>query len=123
MIGIEKLVTDLKQLNHDVISQLTVEGIDYVIIKDYVIPSGTFAERVIDLAIPAPADSPRSFPSSIQIKAAPHLTKLEHISGVRNVIASPLGIEWQYWSYQFRASTDNPSSTLIGQINAVFRKN
>lgn len=123
-VGIGKLIDDLTELDYQNVSvKQDSQGIQYAVISGFEIPAGTFAGRKIDLAIPAPADYPRSFGASVHIKSDPHLVPFEHIPNVRNVVASNLGSEWQYWSYRFNVGTISPTTELISQINEIFRKN
>lgn len=122
-IGIDRLIQDLVKEGFEQTATLhDAGGMAYVMIPQFVIPAGSFAGRSINLAIPAPADYPRSTISSIHIQANPHLVAKAN-TGTRNVIDSPLGTEWQYWSYQFQLDPSSPTSQLINQINAIFRNN
>lgn len=123
MIGIERLVHDLREQGYEHVQTLSDgQGTAYAVLPNFEIPAGSFAGRVIDLAIPAPADYPRVLHSSIQLRATPHLVPFAN-TGTRNAIESPLGPDWQYWSYQFINRPANPTAELMTQINAVFRKN
>lgn len=123
MIGIERLLHDLREQGYEQVHALTDgQGQAYAVLPNFEIPAGTFAGRVIDLAIPAPADYPRALHSSIHLRATPHLVPFGG-NGSRNVINSNLGADWQYWSYQFFNRPANPTAELMTQINAVFRKN
>lgn len=119
--GIDKLFEDLKELNFNVHKAADLNGIVYAVITGFQIPAGSFAGRVINLAIPAPTDYPRSVGASIHI--TPHIAKFENIPEFRNVINSNLGAEWQYWSYKFQVRTANPTLELISQINEIFKRN
>lgn len=94
----------------------------FAIIYGYQILLGKFTGRVIDLGIPATADFPRSIGSSIHIKANPQLfEKHDTIPGVRNIIDSPLGPDWRYWSKNFGWADERSARRLISQINEVFK--
>jgi len=123
MSGAELLMHDMHVQGYDNVSVVTANtGATYVLLPRFEIPAGTFAGRVIDLAIPVPADYPRGGIASIQVRATPHLVSKGH-TGTRNVIDSPLGMDWQYWSYQFQLRPVNTTLELMTQINGVFRKN
>jgi hypothetical protein len=127
-VGIDRLVEDLRELGYTTVDVIRATTFPYAVITGFTIPAGTFAGQVIDLAIPATADYPRSLPSSMHIRATPHLVPFGSImlGGVskRNVIASAdLGDAWQYWSYQFKARPSNPTAELMSQINECFRTN
>lgn len=124
IVGIDRLVQDLSEMGFKNISTRNdVNGISYAVIPDFMIPAGSHAGRVIDLAIPVPADYPRGVGASMHVKAEPHLFPFGNIPNVRNVVNSGLGAEWQYWSYQFQVRPTNPTVELISQINEIFRKN
>jgi hypothetical protein len=121
--GIEFLLRDLLAQGYGTASSLRdANGGMYALVPEFEIPAGTFAGRVIDLAIPAPPDYPRGGIASIHVRSAPHLVGKGN-TGTRNVIDSPLGIDWQYWSYQFQLRPINTTSELLAQINGVFRRN
>lgn len=122
-IGIDRLMEELETLNYSVSKAKDSNGLDYAVISNFNIPAGSFAGRVIDLAIPAPADFPRSVGASMHLKSNPHLVEFKNIPQVRNVIQSPLGNAWQYWSYAFKVRPNNSTNELITQINEIFRKN
>lgn len=120
-VGIERLIEDLAGLNFNVSKVKDSNNQDYAVIDDFEIPAGTLAGRIIKLGIPAPTDYPRSFGASIHVNQ--HLVPFGNVPNVRNVVNSALGAEWQYWSHRFNIRTNNPTSELITQINAIFRKN
>jgi hypothetical protein len=124
MIGINRMVADLKNLGYDEVNILKdSSNAEYAVISNFTITVGSFADRVIDLAIPTPANYPQGIASSIHIKAEPILAEKGRIEGKRNVIDSGLGADWQYWSYSFELRPDNPTSELISQINGIFNNN
>ena len=124
LLGIDKLLYDLAELGYNNLQKAKdTNGLDYAIIKDFEIQLGSFAGKLIDLAIPAYTDYPRSFGSSMHTKADPHLVPFENLPNRRNVVPSLLGDQWQYWSFGFRVKPTNPTSELISQINEIFRKN
>ena len=123
MNGIVLLLSDLHAQGYSTASSLRdANGGMYALLPQFEIPAGTFAGRVIDLAIPAPPDYPRGSIASIHVRSAPHLVG-KGSTGTRNVIDSPLGNDWQYWSYQFQLRPLNTTSELLAQINGVFRRN
>ncbi|GAB2797823.1 hypothetical protein HNQ93_004053 [Hymenobacter luteus] len=126
--GVELLVAHLHELGHTDASVLRdANSQAYALIPGFEIPAGTFAGRKIDLAIQTQPDYPRSMGSSIHIRATPHLVPfgqaLKNGVLIRNVIASGLGTDWQYWSYRFTVHPANPALELLAQINGVFRQN
>jgi len=121
-IGIQRLLQDLKDLGFEEVAGKSAANVDYAIIPNFEIPAGSFSGRVIELAIPAPADYPRLPGASIHIKTEPHLLPFGS-TPVRNITTSQLGGEWQYWSYSFRSKPENPTAELMSQINEIFRRN
>ena len=96
---------------------------NYAIFKEFEIPIGKFAGRIIDLALIVLNDYPRMVHSSIHIKTTPQLfEKSDTISGVRNIIDSGLGVEWRYWSIALKSVPDNTAMHLMSQINGVFKR-
>lgn len=122
--GIDRLINDLKNLGFDDISSIQDNANSkYALLSNYEIPAGTFAGKVIDLAIPAPEQYPQIFGASIHLRSEPHLVDFGSVPNLRNVIVSSLGTPWQYWSYSFKINPINPTSELITQVNEIFRKN
>jgi hypothetical protein len=119
--GIERLLTDLKGLGYSTVRQVTAGGIHYAIIPDFQISGGSFHDRTIGLGIPSTGDYPRSVSASIHVNANPVLYATS-IPGKVNIQASGLGGAWQYWSFQFKLSPQNPTSELMDKINEIFRK-
>jgi hypothetical protein len=123
-VGVSRLVHDLQESGYpNAYPAKGSDNMDYAVIPGYQIPAGSFAGRVIDLAIPAPTDFPRSLGASIHIKATPQLAEKGQIVNLRNVTDSSLGIEWRYWSFRFHVRPSNPTDELLTQINEIFRKN
>lgn len=120
--GVLRLLEDLSVLNY---AGLTIiqdsEGKEYVMFSQYEVQIGVFTGRVIDLAIPATPDFPRTVGSSIHIRSTPQLLEKQNIPGKRNIIDSKLGIDWRYWSFQFTATETETAKNLMEQVNGVFR--
>jgi hypothetical protein len=121
MYGPERFLKDLFELGYRVES-ITASNITYAIIPGYEIELGKFQGRVIDLGIPSTPDFPRTAPSSIHIKATPQLfEKKDSTPNVRNIIDSPLGLEWRYWSHNLQWNNNEKSTRrLINQIKGIF---
>jgi hypothetical protein len=121
MYGPERLLSDLAELGYPV-EQVVADRILYVVIPSYEIEVGRFQGRVIDLAIPSTPDFPRTAAPSIHIRANPQLLeKTDSIQGVRNIIDSPLGPEWRYWSRNFCWNgTEKSTRRLMNQIKGIF---
>jgi len=122
--GINRLIEDLINLGfNEVISIKDANNANYALISKFEIPAGSFSGKIIELAIPAPDQYPQMCGPSIHILASPILVPFGNVPGVRNVIQSPLGDSWQYWSYQFSINPVNPTAVLISQINEIFKRN
>jgi E2/UBC family protein E len=119
--GIERLCEDLQEMGFTVEKVKDTNRQDYAVIKSFDIPAGTLVNKIVNLAIPALPDYPRSFPASIHVDQ--ELFPRGQVPGKRNIINSSLGAQWHYWSYRFVARSANPTSELITQINEIFRKN
>ena len=123
IVGSTRLEQDLREQGYDRACIISDGSTSYVLLAEFEIPAGSFAGRIIDLAIPAPNDYPRACLSAIHIRSNPHLVPFVPVEGLRNAIPSALGPEWQYWSYSFHVRASNTTLELMSQINAVFRKN
>ncbi len=123
LIGIERMIQDLTDLNHKNVTQRKgTDNITYAVIPEFTVPAGSFEGRIISLGIPVPTDYPRSSGRSIHVKADPVLFPLGNVPLIRNVVGSVLGSEWQYWSFEFILLPANPTTDLMSKINAIFRK-
>lgn len=119
--GPSRLIEDLKILGYNGFLVVGSNGQKFVQIENYDINVGQFKGRVVVLAIPAPDQYPRTVGPSIHIKSDPLLLdKRDTIQGKRNIINSPLGGEWRYWSFRFNLNTENPTKDLMSQINGIF---
>ncbi len=121
MYGPERLISDLTDLGYRV-EKVTVKNILYAIVPGYEVEVGRFQGRMIDLGIPSTPDFPRTAAPSIHIRAIPHLLeKSDSIPNVRNIIDSPLGPDWRYWSRNFGWNGSEKSTRrLMNQIKGVF---
>jgi hypothetical protein len=121
ILGIERLLADLRDLGYSTAERVEAGGMPYAVIPDFQIAGGSFDGRIIGLAIPAAADYPRGAPCSIHIKANPVLFAAT-IPNKVNILVSPLGGDWQYWSFRFILATQYPTTDLMAKINDIFRK-
>jgi hypothetical protein len=123
IFGIERLLQDLKDIgfaNAESISDSN--SAQFGVLKNFEVPVGRFAGRIIDLAIPAPADYGRNVGSAIHVRSSPHLLdKPDSIPGVKNIVESALGSDWRYWSHRFIYQPEETTQRLMYQINSVFR--
>lgn len=123
LYGIDRFLQDLSELEYAPEKVVTANNANYAVIRDFEVPVGRFQGRIIDLGIPVPNDYPRLVGTSLQIKSNPHLLEYsDSIPNVRNVIESPLGQEWRYWSFRFEACSENTIQNLIYQIHGIFQR-
>lgn len=96
--------------------------LDFVVLTDFEIVSGRFARRVIDLGLPATPDFPRSVGASIHVRANPQLLEYQNVPNLLNIIQSPLGAEWRYWSHNLNwaGERDRSAARLLYQVNGIF---
>ena len=94
----------------------------YAILREYVIPLGKFAGRIIDLGMLATSDFPISVTSALHVRAKPQLyEKSDTVPNVRNILDSVLGMEWRYWSINFNWEKGYSTRRLMSKINTVFQ--
>lgn len=83
-----------------------------IIIKNYPIPAGRHAGRVVDLALGV--DLPVTPPAGLHVRAP-----LGTI-GVNGVNPSPLGGDWQYWSRRHGSWRSSRSEhSVLAYINRI----
>lgn len=122
-IAVQKFLDDLVALGYTPELVTASSNQQFAIIRNYQIEIGRFAGKIIDLGLPAQLDYPRMVGQSIHIKSDPILLdKSDSQSGVRNIIDSPLGQEWRYWSYRFTAYPEETAKQLMIQVNGVFKR-
>ena len=121
MYGPERLLSDLSQLGYRV-EEVAANGAIYAIIPSYEVEVGRFQGRIIDLGIPSTPDFPRTAAPSIHVRASPQLLeKTDSIQNVRNIIDSPLGPDWRYWSRNFGWNgVEKSTRRLMNQIKGIF---
>lgn len=120
--GADRMLQDLENLGYKKLELIEANNQQYISIQSFIVTLGQFSSRVIDLAIPVPPDYPRTVGASIHIKSTPQLLEKEQsIPNVRNIIDSPLGAEWRYWSFRFLPTEGDSTQNLIHQINGIFR--
>lgn len=91
-----------------------IGGVSFVVIDPYHVEVGSHAGKDIGLAIPTPGDYPFSAPPGLHVR--PHLIPI----GTRNVHASPLGPDWQYWSRPIVDwRRDRSTQRLLSQVNRL----
>ena len=123
MFGINKLMDDLLALGHlDVKHIQDPSGNSFALLPKFEVSVGKFVGRIVELAIPAPADYGRIVGAAIHLRSNPHLfEKSDSVAGVRNVTDSSLGSDWRYWSHRFEYYPVETTKHLMLQINGVFK--
>jgi hypothetical protein len=124
IFGPERLITDLGALGYAAEQRNLNGGGIFIVIACYEIAAGRFAGRKIDLSLQATPDFPRSVHSSIHVRAQPQLfEKTDTVPDVRNIVDSPLGPEWRYWSVNFGWNgQERTARRLMSQINTIFER-
>jgi len=119
--GAARLLEDLVELGHDAIAVAASDGTPFVVIKNFEVPCGRFADRRVDLGLQATPDFPRTVASAIHIRANPQLFDSgDSVPNVRNITASALGPEWRYWSHNFGWQDERSARRLLSQVNRIF---
>lgn len=122
-MGADDFYSDLVALGFKCRQVLGSDQQNYVVIDDYEIELGKFKGEKIQLGLLAPSDYPRRVGASIHVRSSPILyDKQDTLPGVRNILDSPLGEDWRYWSYGFRAEPVDTARNLMEQINGVFKR-
>lgn len=92
----EDLEEHLRGIGHTVERQTGGDGNAYIIVRDYIIPTGSLTGTVCDVAIQWTTTVPYVMPPAVHTR--PALIPM----GTRNTQASGIGPEWQYWSRVLR---------------------
>lgn len=122
MFGAARMLADLRALGYEA-GLASASGLEYAVLHGYEVASGRFAGRLVDLALPVPPDFPRSAGASVQVRSDPVLLDYhDTVPGVRNIIQSPLGAEWRYWSHNFnwQPGGERSAARLLYQVNGIF---
>lgn len=121
MFGGDRLLHDLWELGYKAQLLKGSDDAEYVVIQGYEVPTGRFAGRAINLGIRIMPDYPVTVPSAIQVHADPQLFDYQDtVQGVRNILQSPLGPEWRYWSKALNLGTEKTTRRLLQVINKIF---
>lgn len=123
MHGPERFFQDLDALGIPYERRGTASGQTFAVFSGYEILSGRFQSRTIDLGLEAVVSYPQAVGSSIHVRSQPHLFDYsDSVASVRNIIQSPLGEDWRYWSHAFSWGVGQTLDDLFGQIKAVFHR-
>jgi hypothetical protein len=119
--GPERLLDELLSVGYTATLTRASDGNLYAVVPNFKILLGRFANQTIELGLLATPDFPNTVASAIHVKTQPPLLDYQDtIPGIRNIIQSPLGEDWRYWSKGFRWNGENTFRRLISQINEVF---
>lgn len=121
--GAERLIEELRALGFAAEDRMA-GGARFAVVPEFEVPCGRFAGQVVGLGIPAPSDFPRTVGSAVHVRSEPPLLDYRDTQpGVRNIIQSPLGTEWRYWSHNFQwRGQDRGARRLLSQIHGIFRR-
>ena len=86
------------------------DNLPYIVVRDYVIPAGTFAGRTCDVAVQRTSSVPYQAPAALHTR--PILIPM----GQRNTQMSGLGSDWQYWSRIVREQTPRAMVAHIATV-------
>lgn len=121
MYGAQRLVADLRALGYEASAVVAPDGTAFVVIPQFLVRFGRFADREIDLGLQATPDFPRTVASAIHVRSNPHLfVESDSVPNVRNITTSALGPTWRYWSHNFGWNEERSARRLISQINRIF---
>lgn len=121
--GPERLLEELRALGFTA-EQRTAGGARFAVIPEFEVSCGRFVGRVIGLGIPAPSDFPVTVGSAIHVQSDPPLLDYRDTApGERNIVPSPLGADWRYWSHNFQwRGQDRGARRLLSQIHGIFKR-
>jgi hypothetical protein len=101
---------------------ITVGGQPFVLLRDFTVSSGRFEGKIIDLALEVQPSYPQHLAAALHVKAEPKLLPPGRQPNGYNVLEgnSPLGPDWQYWSFNFtdawRGGRGASLSAIINQV-------
>lgn len=116
-----RLETDLRAQGHTT-EAVNVGGLLFVLLRGFTVESGRHEGRVIDLGLQVVPSYPQNLSPAIHVKADPIL-RAKGSDGHFNVIDSPLGSDWQYWSFNMDSVWQGGRGpTLTAIINEVMNR-
>lgn len=119
--GPDRLHADLTAIGFPAERVTAPDGTPFIVIRNFEVPVGRFAGRVIDLGLQATPDFPLTIASAIHVRSDPHLYDVsDTMKGKRNITNSALGPEWRYWSNNLGWSDPKTARRLISKVNKVF---
>lgn len=121
MYGPARFLAELVELGYKPEEMKAPDGTTFLVMREFVVPCGRFADRTIDLGLQATPDFPRTVASAIHVRATPQLLEYADTQqNVRNITVSALGAEWRYWSYNFGWQEERGARRLMSQVNRIF---
>ncbi|MCA9675616.1 MAG: hypothetical protein H6806_11070 [Planctomycetes bacterium] len=116
MTGAPLLAEELRHRSYEV-EVITIGGLDYVVVNNYVVMFGRHKDRRIRLALPCPPDFPVTPPGGMHTN--PRLAQ----PGANSIHNSPLGGDWSYWSRPIpdwqKART---TARIMSHLNTLFER-
>ena len=120
--GAARFTDELTQLGYKPKLITISDNHQYIILENYQVMLGRFADRIIDLGMLITQDYPASVASAVHVKSNPQLLeKNDSIPNIRNITDSDLGSDWRYWSINFNWKNEFSARRLMSQINTVFQ--
>ena len=120
--GPDRFAEELVTLGYQPELLVASDNNKYVVLRDYLVLLGKFSGRIIDLGMLATSDFPISVSSALHVRAEPQLYDLaDTVPNVRNILDSVLGMEWRYWSVNFKWEKGYSTRRLMSKINTVFQ--
>jgi hypothetical protein len=107
----EELEAHLRAVGWTIEDEVGQDQLPYLVIRNYVIPSGSFAGRTCDVAIRRTSTVPFVAPAAIHTR--PALLPMGRYATMR----SGIGPDWQYWSRIVREQTPRG---IVAHIATVF---
>lgn len=113
MVTNEELEAHFRAIGWTIETVMGQDNLPYIVIRDYVIASGSFAGRTCDVAIQRTSSVPYQAPAAIHTR--PILIPI----GQYKTFVSRLGPEWEYWSRLVREQTPRG---MVAHIATVFNE-
>ncbi len=126
MLGVNRLMEDLRALGHTVEGPFQSGGIQWLIVNEHNILTGRLAGQVVRVAVPVQPDYPATPPGGLYI--SPRLVPPADMGRLsihdRSNETAGLGGEWEYWSRPIPPGTwkpENGARRLVVHWNSVMR--
>ncbi len=122
MYGPARLLSELLELGYTA-DTIRIGDIDFVIIRKYQIEVGPFrGSRDRSWAASYPLISRERLGRRSRFAQIRSSSSIRAFPNVMNIIQSPLGNDWRYWSHNFNWSGEcnRSAARLLYKINAIF---